>query len=417
MIYQIFVGRFSSASIVNHSGNVLNRMMDYKWSNLKKRGFTHVYLLGLFDNRGAIYVQEEEGETIVSKLRLPSVFALSDHRAINPALGTRNELIELISKIQSAELKVIVDFVPNHRGLEHIWRDTHPDYFHYDQAEKLVKEFSGDVIKLDYQNFFLRKEMIQTLTFIAGLKADGVRCDMAHFVILDFWQEAVEQVKALYPNFTFMGEVYPENEMNLGVYKDFASIGFTGLYHGVLFSALEKYFNNHIGLESVCQHLNYISNQTYSDRLVNYVSNHDDILSDIQTYREALVGLLLVCPGNVLIFNGTLLDRSKRLAHHYYDELKNNEIAGSNLSEALERLLEFKKDIFIRDQTFESLNNNILCCRFKTKTDGSQHILLANLGQDDYQITPEIGSSYGIINNLSTNKCLEPGMCEIFILE
>jgi len=47
------------------------------------------------------------------------------------------------------------------------------------------------VYDLDYENASLRKAMIKAMQFwIRECDIDGFRCDMAHLVPLDFWEEA-----------------------------------------------------------------------------------------------------------------------------------------------------------------------------------------------------------------------------------
>ncbi len=71
---------------------------------------------------------------------------------------------------------------------------THPEY--YVANDSFVKEFSGDVYKLNYKNKSLREEMIEVLKTIQGWGVDGVRCDMAHLVPLDFWEHAISTIKS-----------------------------------------------------------------------------------------------------------------------------------------------------------------------------------------------------------------------------
>ena len=106
--------------------------------------------------------------------RYPSPFSISNHSSTNSDLGTINEFKNLVKSLQKKGFKVVVDFVPNHTSTVHPWVSTHPEY--YVANDSFVKEFSGDVYKLNYKNPSLRENMIKVLKTIQGWGVDGVRC-------------------------------------------------------------------------------------------------------------------------------------------------------------------------------------------------------------------------------------------------
>ena len=63
--------------------------------------------------------------------------------------------------------KVIIDWVANHTGWDHVWTKEHPDYYLKDSATNDFKIASGmdDIIELDYNNPALRKAMIEAMQF------------------------------------------------------------------------------------------------------------------------------------------------------------------------------------------------------------------------------------------------------------
>lgn len=54
-------------------------------------------------------------------------------------------------------------------------------------------------------------KMLHILLYWASKGIDGFRCDMAHMVPLEFWQWAIRQVKASYPDIIFIAEIYDVN--------------------------------------------------------------------------------------------------------------------------------------------------------------------------------------------------------------
>ena len=71
-------------------------------------------------------------------------------------------------------------------------------------------------------------KMRDILLFWAAKHIEGVRCDMAEMVPVDFWRWVIPEVRAQYPDFLFIGEVY-----NPSLYREFISAGFTYLYDKV----------------------------------------------------------------------------------------------------------------------------------------------------------------------------------------
>ncbi len=71
-------------------------------------------------------------------------------------------------------------------------------------------------------------KMLEILMFWASKGIDGFRCDMAEMVPAAFWGWATSQVKKLYPNIVFIGEVY-----NPAEYRNYIANGFDYLYDKV----------------------------------------------------------------------------------------------------------------------------------------------------------------------------------------
>jgi len=110
----------------------------------------------------------------------------------------------LVKKAHEMGFKVIIDWVANHTGWDHVWTKTHPEYFEKDTATNDFKIASGmdDIIELDFKNPALRRAMIDAMKYwVTECDIDGYRCDLAFWVDLDFWIEArteLEKTKTLF---------------------------------------------------------------------------------------------------------------------------------------------------------------------------------------------------------------------------
>ena len=135
---------------------------------------------------------------------LGSPYACSDYTAINPEFGTLDDFKALVKLAHNMDFKVIIDWVANHTGWDHVWTKTHPEYFEKDDSGNDFKIASGmeDIIELDYNNPALRKAMIDAMLYwVKECDIDGYRCDLAFWVELDFWVEArteLEKTKTVF---------------------------------------------------------------------------------------------------------------------------------------------------------------------------------------------------------------------------
>lgn len=131
---------------------------------------------------------------------LGSPYACSDYTAVNPEFGTLDEFRDLVKDAQSIGFKVIIDWVANHTGWDHVWTKEHPDWYEQDPETGTFKRASGmdDIIELDYSNPDLRSAMTEAMKFwVRECNIDGFRCDLASWVEVDYWLEAIPEVNRL----------------------------------------------------------------------------------------------------------------------------------------------------------------------------------------------------------------------------
>ena len=127
---------------------------------------------------------------------LGSYYACSDYTSINPEFGNLDDFKSLVKKAQGLGMKVIIDWVANHTGWDHVWTRQHPNWYKTDEKGEF-KKASGmdDIIELDFSNREMRKEMIRSMVYwVNECDIDGFRCDLAFWVRVDFWEEAIPEV-------------------------------------------------------------------------------------------------------------------------------------------------------------------------------------------------------------------------------
>lgn len=270
-----------------------------------------------------------------------SGFAIAAY-VVPAALGGDAALARLRQRLVQRGLKLMLDFVPNHMGLDHPWVESHPEYFVPGTDDLLAREpqnyirvkrkkgnlilaygrdpyFSGwpDTLQLDYSNPGLQEAMLKELLRISG-QCDGVRCDMAMLVVPEvfartwgrqaelFWPAATKKVRDLQPGFCFMAEVYWDMEWTM------QQQGFDYTYDKRLYDRLRE---GHA--RPVREHLH--ADLDYQARLARFLENHDEPRAaatfDLAKHRAAAM-ITFSIPGLRLFHQGQLEGRKKRIAPH-----------------------------------------------------------------------------------------------------
>jgi cyclomaltodextrinase / maltogenic alpha-amylase / neopullulanase len=148
---------------------------------------------------------------IGEKLRkgaLGSPYAVKDYYAISPEFGSTNDFRRLVKEAHMRGLRVILDIVANHTAWDNVMI-AHPEFYKQDATGKVippVREWT-DVAGLNYANPQLREYMINMLKYwIREFDVDGYRCDVAHMVPVDFWEQARVELEKVKPEVLMLAE-------------------------------------------------------------------------------------------------------------------------------------------------------------------------------------------------------------------
>ena len=270
-----------------------------------------------------------------------SGFAITGYRA-HPDLGGEPALARMRERLRSRGLRLMLDFVPNHTGLDHPWVEEHPEYYVAGTELDLMRSpgnyrrikgaggdrilaygrdpyFPGwpDTLQLDYGSAATREAMLAELMTVAA-QCDGVRCDMAMLILPDvfqrtwgiwaepFWPRATQAVRERFPGFCFMAEVYWDLEWAL------QQQGFDYTYDKRLYDRLRD------GLaRPVRDHLK--AGLDYQGRLARFLENHDEpraATAFAPDVHEAAAVITFLTPGLRFFHQGQFEGRRKRISPH-----------------------------------------------------------------------------------------------------
>jgi alpha-amylase len=241
---------------------------------------------------------------------LGSYYACADYTSINPEFGTAADFKLLVAQAHLLGFKVIIDWVANHTGFGHTWAQTNPDYYLQNtDGTYLMQHGWEDVIHLNYANKNMRQSMIEAMQYWHHTFAiDGYRCDMAHLVPLDFWQQAQAAIDPN-RNLFWLAECEEPNYHPT----------FDATYSWKLLHTLESYCKRQIQLEGIQATLNEYATNFANGFKLNFTSNHDENSHSGSEYERlgnaALPMAILTCTwqGIPLIYSGQEAANKKRI--------------------------------------------------------------------------------------------------------
>jgi hypothetical protein len=352
-------------------GSSFEQVTNEELTKLSNLGFTSIWMMGVWQiSKGARSISK-----IVAEDFEGSPYAIPNYKISN-SLGGKKQFASLVEHARALNLSVIVDFVSNHMALDTNWIKKSPNFFIRNDVKARKQNTgdfflheSGEVIafgrdpyfppwhdtaQLDYSNKKLRERMIKVLKRISCM-ADGVRCDMAMLILRDyirqhwyplasedwfnahmpkeFWIEAIKEVKAVRPDFTFIAEVYWDKEPEL-LRQGFDLVYEKKLYDGLIAG----------NVELVTSRL--LRDKELLEKSLYFIENHDEERAASIFDRErnlAAAALILSIPGSVLIHEGQMEGRHERLPVQRVRPLT-DEQDDLELKAAYEQLLTLTKD-------------------------------------------------------------------------
>jgi len=260
---------------------------------------------------------------------LGSYYAVSDFKKVNPEFGTIEDFRNMVKTAHENGIYVILDWVPNHTGWDHIWIKQHPEYYTHNEKGEIIDPNNPetgkswgwtDVADLNYDNKGLRAAMTgDMLHWIKNENIDGFRCDVASNVPTDFWQDAIPKLRKVKNLFMLAEAWQPE------------------LLKTNLFDMCYGWETHHImnriakGENTVADWDKNIKDNSKkyeaNDILMNFVDNHDEnswsgtMKSRLGNAEETMTALSYLTPGMPLVYSGDEYGLDKSLKFFEKDSI------------------------------------------------------------------------------------------------
>lgn len=266
---------------------------------------------------------------------LGSYYACSDYTSVSSEYGTVDDFKKVVRKAHDLGFKVLIDWVANHTGYDHVWTRQHPDFYkRNDQGNFYEAHGWVDVIDLDYNNSTLRETMIDAMSYwVNECDIDGFRCDMAHLVPLDFWEQArtvLDQKKKLF--WLAECEVLAYHQV------------FDATYGWELLHTMEAVSRNQASISNLKDVLEKYGREFPASALrLLFTSNHDENShsgSEYERFGGAAKAFAVLCAtwrnSLPLVYSGQEMPNTKRLKFFDKDEI---EWTGQYLNESFYKTL------------------------------------------------------------------------------
>ncbi len=335
---------------------------------LKKKGYSHLYTTGILEH-ATMEDMTAYGSPLdhphVVKGRAGSPFAIKDYYDVNPFLADKptermQEFAAMLDRVHKADLKLVLDFVPNHlarayhsdmkpAGVVDFGQNDNKDLsfssnnnFYYLPGTQFTvpagvnppvpvtvpyieipAKVSGnnvfsaqpsihdwfETVKLNYgvdlqhgnQTHFdpipdTWLKMTDVLLYWTKKGVDGFRCDMAEMVPVEFWAYAIPKVKALNPEAIFIAEIYNPAEYRNYIFKG----GFDYLYDKVgLYDGIRHIMEKKPGATTAdITRVWQQESGDFANHMLRFLENHDE--TRLNTPAFAANNFWSTIPGMVL---------------------------------------------------------------------------------------------------------------------
>ena len=260
---------------------------------------------------------------------LGSYYAVSDFKKVNPEFGTIEDFRNMVKTAHENGIYVILDWVPNHTGWDHVWIKQHPEYYTHNEKGEIVDPINPetgkswgwtDVADLNYDNKGLRAAMTgDMLHWIKNENIDGFRCDVAGNVPMDFWQDAIPKLRKE-KNIFMLAEAWEPQLMKTKLFD--MCYAWDG-HHTMNDIAVGKKSTKDWDKYFVDKSKKYEAD----DILMNFVDNHDEnswngtMKSRLGTAEEAMTALSYLTPGMPLVYSGDEYGLDKSLKFFEKDSI------------------------------------------------------------------------------------------------
>lgn len=401
-IYQIALRSFTAGGTLKSAEELL--------PFVAKNGFDFVYLCPVFaadpdTNMNTWSNRQKASGTYNPK----NPYKMYDYFNVDVEYGTNEDLKDFVDTAHSLGLRVMLDLVYLHCGVNAAFAKEHPEYLVCGEDGKPIVGADWPFARINYNCEGLREYLYSNMEYyVRDFGVDGYRCDVGDNVPLDFWSEGVKRVHSINPNVVMLDE---------GHDPEYVKSTFDLCYEG--YNIEKLLFAEDITSELKGQ-MEY--REVYNGKYVSFQENHD-IASDFGLNRkESKFGhelmdvgffLMYTLDGVPMLFNGNEIGDSAE--QNMFSNRFHGRRAGIDWSNLLrehgKRRLELVRNLNALKREHEALvtgetviresgNGKLLI--FERVTKEERLTIIVNTGKEPLEVSvdeKELVFSYGAVPN------------------
>ncbi len=307
-----------------------------------------------------------------------SPYCIKDYTKVSPEYGTLSDLRALTDQAHALGMAVIMDWVANHTSWDHPWITEHPEWYTQNSAGQIIIPPGtnwNDVADLNFDQVAMRNAQIEAMKYwVLEANVDGYRCDYADGVPFDFWNEAINQLRAL-PNRDLL-------MLAEGTRTDHYQAGFDLTYGWNYYTALKNVWNGASSSTLTTTHQLEYGNIPAGKGKVRFTTNHDESAWDASPISlfNGKNGALAASVVN--IFSGAVpllyagQEVGKTGTTPFFSNTTINWTANQDMLAAYQKIYSiYQTNAAARSQTVSAyqLSNDLICWK---KTNGSSSVLI-----------------------------------------
>jgi glycosidase len=338
---------------------------------------------------------------------LGSYYSVKDYKGINPEFGTMDDFKYLVKAAHALGLKLIIDWVPNHTSWDNDLVKTHPEYYLKDSTGKFVSPFDWtDVIRLDYNNPATCRYMIETMQWwLKETDIDGFRCDVAHMIPTEFWNQLRPELEKVKPVFILAEADIPAQHLK-GV-----DMSYDWKFHHIM----NDIAKGKKSANAIMKHFNWVDSvYPGNSYLMEFTSNHDENSWNGTEYERLGQGtqtfavLAATIRGMMLIYNGQESGFNRRLKFFEKDTIDWDSYRLTSFYQTLITLKKRNKALWNGEEGGPvnriSSSRDSAVFAFTRQKDDQKVLVILNLSAKPQVIKLKSSDLKGNYNEVFTNK-------------
>lgn len=409
IIYFIMVDRFadsnpeSNPSDVNKDdmrafqGGDLQGIMD-NLEYIKETGATAIWLTPIMENGPKGY----------------HGYWIYDFYKVDPHFGDLETFKALVEKAHGMGIKVILDYIVNHTGYDSPWLDDpeKADWFNPDRQinnwkdkEEVELGWLAGLPDLDQTNPEVEDYFIQNaLWWIEETGIDGFRLDTVRHVSHEFWKAFSGAIKAEYPDFFLLGEVWDENAKTLESYHQ---SGIDSLTNYSLFNGIENGFNTMSNMFSLINAIEKEKAFTHPELNAIFIDNHDNAryMSTnprmAAEYTKQALTFIYTYPAIPVVYYGTELAMSGGSDPDNRQFMTWDNVEGNDMLSFVKKLAEIRS-VYMED--FKVIAHEKTCVAYEISNGESKMLIVINSEEKDKAFSFEYEATS--LTNYDTGEAL-----------